>query len=321
MAVRVWLIAFEGVQTLDVTGPGEVFGAVRSNGARGYDPRLVAGTPGAICTTSGLRLVADALPKHVAADDIVMIAGGPRRAIEGALTDADLMTWLRDRAPRAGRITSVCTGAFILAETGLLDGRRATTHWEGTDLLAQLHPRIDVDGDAIFVADGPCWTSAGVTTGIDMALAIVELDHGRKVADSIAANLVLYARRPGYQSQFSAALVAQREGAAPLASTIAWARKHLRDVTPDGLARRAGMSRRTLHRRCLEQTGTTPARLIDRLRVESARDLLARTRHPLKTVAAQCGFAATTAMRRAFHQHLGMTPQAYRAIHSVTETR
>jgi transcriptional regulator GlxA family with amidase domain len=212
-------------------------------------------------------------------------------------------------------MTSVCSGAFLLAAAGILDGKRATTHWSAVARLARLFPAIEVDGNAIFVRDGSVWTSAGVTTGIDMALAIVEDDLGAATADWIAAQLVLYVRRPGFQSQFSDALVAQTSSSDPLGPAITWARANLRKSDIETLARRAGLSVRTFHRRCLEQLGTTPAKLIDKLRVEHARTLLASSDLPAKTLAAQCGFGNAVRMKRAFERELGMGPRDYRLLH------
>jgi transcriptional regulator GlxA family with amidase domain len=211
----------------------------------------------------------------------------------------------------------VCSGAFVLAAAGILDGKRATTHWSAAGELARRYPAITVDSDAIFIRDGRVWTSAGVTTGIDMALAIVEDDLGRAVADDVAARLVLYMRRPGFQSQWSAALVAQTADSDPLGPAIAWARANLASADVDALARHAGLSVRTLHRRCLEQLATTPAKLIDRLRVENARTLLATSRLPAKTLAAACGFGNPTRMNRAFERQLGIGPREYRILHGA----
>jgi transcriptional regulator GlxA family with amidase domain len=211
----------------------------------------------------------------------------------------------------------VCSGAFLLAAAGILDGKRATTHWSACDRLATFRPQVTVDRNAIFVRDGSVWTSAGVTTGIDMALAMVEDDHGRAVADAIAGRLVLYVRRPGFQSQFSDALVAQSTGSDPLGDVIAWARAHLRDADVDRLAQHAGLSLRTLHRRCQEHAGTTPAKLLDKLRVEYARTLLATTSMPAKALAAASGFGSPARMKRAFQRELGLGPRDYRVLNST----
>ena len=210
----------------------------------------------------------------------------------------------------------MCSGAFVLAQTGVLDGRRAATHWSACSRLARFRPQVEVDANAIFVRDGRVWTSAGVTAGIDMALAMVEEDHGRRVADALAAHLVLYARRPGFQSQFSEDLVAQRAGSDPLAGALAWARANLRaDVTTTVLARRAGMSLRSLHRHCAVELGTTPAKLVEKLRLERARTLLATTSLGTKAVAERAGFGTPGRMARVFKRSLGVSPSDYAVLH------
>jgi transcriptional regulator GlxA family with amidase domain len=253
------------------------------------------------------------------ASDTVVVAGGDGAAIRSAATDPVLLGWLGRAARVARRVTSVCSGAFVLASAGLLDGKRATTHWSACDQLARRFPAVTVDPHAIFIRDGAVWTSAGVTTGIDMALAIVEDDHGRALADQIAAHLVLYMRRPGFQSQWSSALVTQTDAA--LGPAIAWARANLAAVDIAALARRAGLSVRTLHRRCLDQLATTPAKLIDRLRVEHARTLVATSDASAKLLAAQCGFGNPTRMKRAFERELGLGPREYRVLHARPAAR
>jgi transcriptional regulator GlxA family with amidase domain len=289
-------------------------GAAHAAGRPAYAVSFLSTGGGERRTGSGLPIgTGDLLRLRPRPDDTIVVAGGSDAGIEAAAADIRLLGWLRRAARVARRVTSVCTGAFVLAAAGLLDGRRAATHWFYCQRLAGRFPQVAVDANAIFVTDGKIWTSAGVTTGIDMALAIVEEDLGRRVADTLAAHLVLYARRPGYQSQFSEALVAQTSGADPLGPAIAWARGNLRQVDVDGLARRAGMSLRTLHRRCLG-LGTTPAKLIAKVRVEQARALLTASRLPVKTLAAQCGFGNATRMKRAFTRELGVSPRAYRAL-------
>ena len=190
----------------------------------------------------------------------------------------------------------------------------APAHWAGCAQLAAQYPRAQVMQDAIYVVDGTLWTSAGVTTGIDMALAIVEEDLGPRVANDIAAQAVLYARRPGFQSQFSPALVAQLEGSDPLGSSIAWARRHLPELSVETLSRRAGLTVRTLHRRTRALLGVTPAKLIERIRVEHARTLLSSTELPQKVVASQSGFSGNAQMQRALARHLGMDGRAVRLL-------
>jgi transcriptional regulator GlxA family with amidase domain len=232
------------------------------------------------------------------------------------MADQRLLAWLR-RAQRAARITaSVCSGAFLLAAAGILDGKRAATHWSACERLALAFPKVTVDANAIFVRDGSVWSSAGVTTGIDMALAIVEADHGADLVDKIAAQLVLYVRRPGFQSQFSEALVAQTRRDDSLGPAIAWARGNLERCDVERLAHSAGLSVRTLHRRCLETLATTPARLIEKLRVERARALIDTHDLPSKRLAISCGFGSTARLNRAFIRELGLLPRAYKVLHA-----
>jgi transcriptional regulator GlxA family with amidase domain len=316
---RVLMVGFEGVQTLDLTGPGEVFaGAARESGRGHYRVAFTSMGGGERVTTSSLpvrtRDLGRVRPRR---DDTVIVAGGDERAILAAVGDGRLLAWLRRAVRVVRRMTSVCSGAFILAAAGILDGKRAATHWTGCDRLARMFPRVTVDANAIFVVDGKVWTSAGVTTGIDMALAMVEQDLGRAVADRLAARLVLYVRRPGFQSQFSQALVAQTSGSDPLGPAIAWARANLGQAGVESLARRAALSVRTLHRRCLETLGTTPGKLIDKLRVEHARTLLAGGGLPAKALAERCGFGNPARLRRAFERELGMGPRDYSALHAA----
>jgi transcriptional regulator GlxA family with amidase domain len=320
---RVVIIAFDGVQTLDVTGPAEVFAAASRSTGRPVYRVIIASLGGGDRTTScGMVVRTRELRRIVPRrSDTVVVAGGDDAPIRLALADPALLRWLRRAARVVQRTTSVCSGAFLLAAAGLLDGKRATTHWSACDELARRFPAITVDSNAIFLRDGAVWTSAGVTTGIDMALAIVEDDLGRAVADDVAARLVLYMRRPGFQSQFSAALVAQTTESDPLGPAIAWARANLARADVEALARRAGLSVRTLHRRCLERLATTPAKLIDKLRVEHARTLLATSSLPAKVLAAQCGFGNPTRMTRAFERQLGIAPRDYRVLHARSRGR
>ncbi len=313
------IVGFEGVQTLDVTGPAEVFAAAsRSVGRSAY--RVIVASPGGgpRTTSCGMVIQTHDLGRiRVRRADIVVVAGGDDAPIRGAVADPALLRWLRGAVRVVDRMTSVCSGAFLLAAAGILDGKRATTHWSAAAELAQRFPAITVEPNAIFIRDGSVWTSAGVTTGIDMALAIVEADLGRAVADKIAARLVLYIRRPGFQSQFSDALIAQTADDDPIGPAIAWARANLATADVDALARRAGLSVRTLHRRCLARLAITPAKLIDKLRVEHARALLATRSVPAKALAAACGFGSSTQMNRAFQRELGMRPREYRVLHGA----
>jgi transcriptional regulator GlxA family with amidase domain len=317
MAARVILVGFDGADGLDLFGPAEVFyGANRRLETPGYQVMVAAVDQKSILLTSGLSVAARELTAlRPRASDTVLVVGGADPAMDVAAANRALIQWLARAGRIARRIGSVCDGAFILAETSLLDGRRVATHWCSCDRLAARHPRIEVDREAIFVRDGRLWTSAGVTTGIDMALAMVEEDHSRRIADSVAAHLVLYARRPGFQSQFSEELVAQTSASNPFGAVVAWLRANLRGpLDVDRLARRAGMSVRSLHRHCAEELGTTPRRLIEKLRVERARTLLSTTRLGTKTIAARCGFQSAPRMARAFERVLGVQPAAYRTL-------
>jgi transcriptional regulator GlxA family with amidase domain len=315
---RIVIVAFDQVQTLDAAGPAEVFAAAeRQTGRKLYDV-VLASTGGRTLTSSSGFVVRsrDLLRIRPTRSDTVIVAGGEETPVTSAMKDERLIAWLQRAHKRVRRIGSVCSGAFVLAHAGLLDGRRAATHWLACDRLASFRPAVEVDRNAIFVRDGKVWTSAGVTTGIDMALAMVEEDHGKEIADGIASRLVLYVRRPGFQSQFSDALVAQIESKNALAPAITWARSHLSTLTVERFAKAAGLSMRTLHRRCLDHVGTTPAKLIERLRVEHARTLLSTTQQPVKSVAASCGFGRDDRMRRAFERSLGMGPAQYRHLHA-----
>lgn len=325
---RVIIVTFDGAQSLDVTGPAEVFATasrVRSlaegttaAAARLYDVQVASVGGGLRTTTAGVRIeTRDLVSVRPRASDVVIVAGGEAAGVRAAAGDAKLLAWVAHAHATARVMASVCSGAFVLAAAGILDGRRATTHWSACEQLTKLFPAVTVDANAIFVEDRGVWTSAGVTTGIDMALALVEADHGLALADGVASRLVLYVRRPGFQSQFSDALVTQTTDDEGLGPAIAWARANLAKADVDRLARRAALSVRTLHRRCQETLGMTPAKLIDKLRVEHARSLLETRDLPAKRLAIQCGFGNPARMNRAFARELGMSPKAYRMMHAA----
>ncbi|MFT4102435.1 MAG: helix-turn-helix domain-containing protein, partial [Burkholderiaceae bacterium] len=233
-----------------------------------------------------------------------------------AMADPVLRDALPVLAARARRFGSVCTGSFVLAAAGLLDGRRVATHWDGCVPLARAFPEVDVDPDALYVEDGRLWTSAGVTTGIDMALAIVSRDLDGETAGAVAKRLVLYARRPGHQSQFSPVLKAQMRADGPFAELIDWIHAHLETpLDVPALAARAGLSERTLHRRFLAATGQTPARFVEIARLDAARLLLSRGT-TLKRVAAQVGLFPASRLGRLFERRFGVSPRLYRDLHA-----
>ncbi|MDP4005358.1 GlxA family transcriptional regulator [Methylobacterium sp. NEAU K] len=311
------VLAFPAVQLLDVAGPLQVFAtandlaAARGDGVAPYAPRVVSTRDLTLTASAGLRLVADSLPDLDAPLDTLVIAGGP--GVTAACADPDLVAWVGVRAGGARRIASVCTGAFLLGATGLLDGRRAVTHWKHCGALARRYPLARVEPDPIFVQDGPVWSSAGITAGLDLALALVEADLGRPFALAVARHLVMFLKRPGGQAQFSAALALQA-GEERFGGLHAFMAENLSgDLSLPVLAGAAGMSERSLSRIYRQATGLTPAKAVERLRVEAARRALAETALPVKRIARTCGFGSEETMRRSFLRHVAATPQDYRA--------
>ena len=307
------ILAFPSVQLLDVSGPLQVFAtandiAAESGRVPPYAPYVVA--QGEVIASAGLGIAADRLPPLAAPLDTLIIAGGD--GVHAASVDLGLVDWIRTRAERARRVASVCTGAFLLAATGLLDGRRAATHWSLCAEFARKFPRVQVEPDPIFVCDGRIWTSAGVTAGIDLALALVEKDLGRTMALAVARYLVVFLKRPGGQAQFSTALSLQ-SAEDEFGGLHDWINAHLADeMSLAALARQAGMSQRSFSRHYAAATGVTPARAVERLRVEAARQALLQSRLPIKRISRRCGFGSEETMRRSFLRLLGATPQDYR---------
>jgi transcriptional regulator GlxA family with amidase domain len=284
---------------------------VSAGNAAPYVIRVVAHGGQSVEATAGVALAVQPLSPADADVDTLVIAGGD--GVHVSSEDSVLVGWVRERTKRARRTASVCTGAFLLAASGALDGRRAVTHWQFCAELARRYPSVRVETDPIFVHDGPVWTSAGVTSGIDLALALVEEDLGRTVALAVARYLVVFLKRPGGQAQFSEvlALQASEDKFGPLHD---WISNHLADdLSLPVLARQAGMSERSFSRHYAETTGLTPARAIERLRVEGARHLLSETRLPVKRISRRCGFGSEETMRRSFLRLLDTTPQDYRA--------
>ena len=314
MAPRdVVLVAFSGLQGLDLIGPAEVFAAANQEMGRPvYRVRVVATTPGPASSSSGVSIVVDEAIADVRSPvDTLVVVGGD--GTYGAVTDRHLITHLGRLAAEARRVTSVCSGAFLLAQAGLLDGKRATTHWRVCDLLARSFPKVHVEPDPIYVRDGNVWTSAGVTAGMDLALALVEDDHGRDVALAIARRFVLFLRRPANQSQFSAPLqaqVAEHDGIRAAQHHVA---EHPEsDCSVAALARVALMSERSFARCFTTETGITPARYVERVRTETARRLLEDTDDGVEAIAAAAGFGTAETMRRTFLRLLRTSPTEYR---------
>lgn len=310
---RVALLAFPAVQAIDVFGPIEVFStANRLGGEREYAVELVAGDEEPIKTSSGVRIVADRrLATRVRPLDTLIVAGGD--GVNAALEDRRLIRWVSRAAARSRRVCSVCTGAFLLAEAGLLDGRRATTHWAACEQLACRYPNVIVEPDPIFVRDGEVVTSAGVSAGIDLALALVEEDLGSDLAREVARWLVLYLKRPGGQTQFSGPLAGPLAERPSLRTVQEWIPGHLDDdLSVDALAGRAFMSPRNFARAFHRELGVTPAAYVERLRLEEARALLESGDHTIEIVASMCGFGTTETFRRVFQRRVGVSPAQYR---------
>ncbi len=310
---RVEILVFPECQLLDVAGPLQVFASANERLAlpvAPYAPQVIGPGEPVLSASAGLRLMVEPLPDADEDLDTLVVAGGP--GVVRVAADRALQDWVRARAERARRVASVCTGAFLLAAAGLLDGRRAVTHWAHCERLARDHPRIQVEPNPIFVRDGPVWTSAGVTAGIDLTLALVEEDLGREAALVIARHLVMFLKRPGGQAQFSTALALQG-GGDRFAALHTWIGDNLAaDLSLPALAERAGMSERSLSRLYREATGMTPAKGVERLRIEAARRALSETRWPVKRIAQVCGFGSEETMRRSFLRHVSTTPQDYR---------
>ncbi|MGE7391132.1 GlxA family transcriptional regulator [Streptomyces sp. NPDC004126] len=309
---NVLVVLYDGVQSLDVTGPVEVFdGAGRFPGQQGYTIRTVSPGGAPVRTSSGLTLLphGDLEGARPGPETTLLVPGGRYTAdFEPRLTD-----WLRAYGNRAGRLVSVCTGGLLLAEAGLLDGRRATSHWSVCERMARDYPRVSVEPDPIYVRDGPVATSAGVTAGIDLALALVEEDLGRDAALVIARHLVVFLRRPGNQAQFSAQLAAQTARREPLRDVQQWIAEHPDgDLGVEALAARAALSPRHFARAFQAETGVTPGRYVERVRVEHARRLLEEGGEGIAQIARSCGYGTPEALRRAFVRTLGQPPAEYR---------
>jgi transcriptional regulator GlxA family with amidase domain len=323
VTAEIVIAAFPDAQMLDIVGPAEVFSvADRLAGATGarYRVRVAAPECGPLRSNGPIVLVPDLALRAVRGPvDTLIVAGGT-----GAITaseDPDIVRAVDRIARRARRVTSVCTGAFVLAEAGWLDGRRATTHWAWADRLAERYPDVDVDADPIYVADGDVWTSAGVTAGIDLALELVANDHGREVAGQIARQLVVFLQRPGGQAQFSVPLGATVSASSELHALQSWMVEHpAADLSVTALADRCHIHQRTFHRLVRRQTGMTPAEWVEQVRVECARRALESTALPVAVIARQTGFGTVSTLYRAFQRRVGATPAGYRRHFQTTRS-
>ncbi|MGH7651186.1 MAG: GlxA family transcriptional regulator [Gemmatimonadaceae bacterium] len=317
---RVVIVGAPGTQILDLVGPFQIFTRAaelyaRKNGSRApiYEVEVVSTARGRpILTNCGLGLMAHRTYRRCKGKvDTLLVAGG--NDIECGKIGSDAVEWLKDMARQARRVGSVCTGALLLAEAGLLDGKKATTHWKYCEMLATRYPDIDVNPDPIFVRDGNVYTSAGVTAGMDLSLALVEEDHGSRLALEVARDFVLYLRRPGGQAQFSAALSMQATDRNPFQDLVPWVLDNLtEDLSVGALAEHMSMSPRNFARVFTKEMKSTPALFVERLRVEVARRRLEESRHSLKAIAAECGFKSVGSLRSSFQRLLGASPGQYR---------
>jgi transcriptional regulator GlxA family with amidase domain len=317
---RIGFLVYEDVEVLDVCGPLDAFvyadrwlrlGTLPNEPS--YDVLVIAATPGLIKTKCGLQIMAT----HGCADvtdglDTLIVAGG--EGVEQACADPTLVAWVKMIAPRVRRVVSVCTGAFLLATTGLLNNRRVTTHWMFCERLAAAFPSLRVEPNLIFVRDGHIYTSGGITSGIDLALALIEEDLGQEVPRLVAGTMVVFLRRPGGQTQFSPFLQGEAKSHHDIRQLQAWAFAHpAEDLDVETLADRMAMSPRNFTRLFRSETGMTPAKFVEQARVEAARCKLEQAPLPVETIAEMCGFGTGERMRRSFQRLLNVTPQDYRS--------
>ncbi|WP_199739131.1 GlxA family transcriptional regulator [Herminiimonas sp. KBW02] len=314
MTIQVAILAFPGVQLLDIAGPADVFmeAARQLNDASAYRVQIIGTEPGPFKSSSGLSVTPDAtLQTYRGSIDTLLVAGSP---------DADVITensardaWLRKRAKNVRRIGSVCTGALILGMAGLLEGKRITTHWNSAEKLAAMFPQTEVDPDCIYLRDGQLYTSAGVTAGMDLALAMVEEDYGRELALRVAREMVMFVKRPGGQSQYSTHLAAQQTEGSAIGHIQAYVLANLRaDLSVPALAERARMSERSFSRIFKAESGSTPASFVEAARLDQARRLIEEQKQPLKRIAQRCGFSSLDAMRKTFMRRISVGPAEYR---------
>ncbi len=301
---RICLLIYPGFQLLDAAGPLSAF----EYAGRRYQLRVVARQPGLVPSSAGPAWQAEALPRPSQIDTL-LVAGG--NGVDAALTDAGLRAWARRVAARGVRVASICSGSLLLAAAGLLEGRRATTHWLRAEQLQREYPSVRVEPDSLYVQDGPIWTSAGISAGIDLALALIAADQGEEAARRVARALVVYYRRPGGQSQFSE--LGRLQGPR-FEGLLAWARERLHEPLPvERLATQACMSPRHFARAFAQETGLTPAKAVERLRVEAARAALeSGSAAQLQTLARDCGFGDSERMKRSFQRLLGVAPAQLR---------
>lgn len=311
-ARRIAVLVFDRFQLLDAAGPLAAFEMpMRAITPAPYELKVIAASRGLVASSSGLSIQAEAMSNALQIDTLI-VAGG--RGSEAAAACPKTLAFVRAQFAQARRVCSVCSGAYVLAAAGLLNGRRATTHWGRTGHFAKTYPKVKLDADRIYIRDGRIWTSAGITAGIDLALALIRDDLGERIAKRVAQELVVYHRRPGGQSQFSALL--EMEGAdGRFGALVAWMREHISEpLTVERLAERANMSPRNFARAFTIETGATPAKAVERMRLEVARDRIETGHEPIELIAGAAGFRDPERMRRAFMRTLGQPPQALRRL-------
>lgn len=313
------MLVYPDADLLDITGPLDVFAGASAllplteNGLPAYTVEIVAHATGSLATSSGIKLLVERRYRDLACRDVdtLMIAGGP--GFEEILKDRQLLKWLKLQAVRARRLASICTGAFLLAEAGLLNGRRATTHWAFAESFAQRYPEVDVEADALFIRDGHIHTSAGITSGMDLALSMIEDDYGRETALMLARTFVLFLKRPGGQSQFSVQLAMQQSESPVMQKLQKWIVGNLSaDLTVEALAQSVSMSPRNFARVFAAELRTTPAAFVEKARLEAARRCIEDSALSIEAVSIACGFKSPDRMRRAFLRHVGVSPKDYR---------
>lgn len=312
MKRRIEVLAYDAVQILDITGPLQVFASANdllkaAGKSAAYEIETVA-LSSPVTSSSGLAVVAAALPDTAAPVDTLVIPGG--YGIDTICKDTNALDWLTARAASARRVASVCSGAFLLATAGLLEDKKAATHWQRSAEFKRRFPGVRLKSDPIYVQDGNIWTSAGITAGIDLALALIQEDLGRQMALDVARQLVVFLKRPGGQSQFSAALTLQND-TGRFDQLHAWMIQNLHNpITLTDMAEQAVMSPRTLSRHYKRETGRSPMRALEELRLDQARQLLEQDR-PVAYAASRSGFGTEETLRQAFHRRFGVSPQAY----------
>ncbi len=311
------IVAFEDVQGLDVFGPADVFyfanylAAMAGEDQTPYTVHVAGPEPGPIRTAAGPMIYADvSVSDPRLRPDVLLVAGG--LAVESAASNSDFVAAVAALADRSGEVGSICSGALLLAETGLLDGRRATTHWASAAKLAEAHPDVDVAPDSIYVHDG-VWSSAGVTAGIDLALQLLRTHHGAVIAADAARNMVVYVKRSGGQQQFSAQLAAQSSTHPTIEDVCAYIVDHPdADLSVGTLAERVAMSERSFQRLFSREVGTSPGKYVERCRIDAGRRLLESTNDGLSAIARRCGFTSPETFLRSFRRLVGVTPTEYR---------